>query len=145
MKDSQKSLLIEVISASFIFLFSYTAIHKFFAHETFKTVLLQSPLISHMAEFLMVFVPSAEIFVALLLFFPLTRAVGLYGSFALMSLFTIYIIYMLISASHLPCSCGGAIEKLSWRGHLLLNAFLTGLSIYAIRLSKKQVFKKQEV
>jgi hypothetical protein len=125
-----------------MFLFTYTALNKFLHHEQFKIVLLQSPLISAMASLLAWFIPTIEILLVSLLFFQRPRLLGLYGSFLLLALFTLYIIYMLAWVPNLPCSCGGFIQLLSWKQHLLFNSFLIVLSLIAISM-ERSVLKKQ--
>ncbi|MGN6801262.1 MAG: MauE/DoxX family redox-associated membrane protein [Ginsengibacter sp.] len=47
-------------------------------------------------------------------------------------MFTTYLLYMILTKSTLPCSCGGAIQKLSWRQHIFFNTFFILISIVAI-------------
>jgi hypothetical protein len=53
------------------------------------------------------------------------RSIGLYLSFALMTLFSVYILVITNYSSNVPCSCGGILEKMTWNQHLIFNlAFL---------------------
>jgi hypothetical protein len=68
---------------------------------------------------------------------------GLLASFGLMTVFTIYIAYMLLTSSHLPCSCGGVISKLSWKEHLWLNVLLSVLAAFSLCLQQRFKFLLQ--
>jgi hypothetical protein len=41
----------------------------------------------------------------------------------MMSLFTAYLIIMLKFSYHIPCSCGGVLQNLSWNDHIVFNTF----------------------
>jgi hypothetical protein len=69
------------------------------------------------------------------LFFSTTRKYGLVTSTILMAIFTIYISYMLLFTSNLPCSCGGVLKQLNWSQHLVFNVIFLLLSIMALWLS----------
>lgn len=140
MKPSVISKTIEIIASLFILLFVYTATSKLLAHDTFIISLKKSPLIGFAGNFLSWAVPITEILISKFLFLPSFRRAGLMASFILMSAFTLYIAYMLLTSSHLPCSCGGVITRLSWKGHLWLNVFLTILAASGFFLSKRLKF-----
>ncbi len=134
MKPLLRPILINLIAAIFILLFTYTALSKFLDFSNFKGVLHKSPIIGNNNIFIAWILPLAELVTVALLFLPKTRPYGLYVSLGLMSLFTLYIIYMLLFTPDLPCSCGGALKQLTWRQHLWFNVFFTGLAVVAIRL-----------
>lgn len=128
MKTVKKTIVPEIISALFILLFVYTATTKLIEHESFLGVLSQSPLIGIRGNILSWALPILELFTAMLLFFPSMRKWGFVSSFMLMFLFTSYIIYMILFARDLPCSCGGVISSLTWPQHLMFNIFFTTLA-----------------
>jgi phage shock protein PspC (stress-responsive transcriptional regulator) len=45
-----------------------------------------------------------------------------------------YILLMLISDERLPCSCGGVLQQLSWKQHLIFNLFFLLLAVVGIVL-----------
>jgi len=59
---------------------------------------------------------------------------GFYAAFGLMVILTVYLALMLGTQQHLPCSCGGAIEGLTWRQHVLFNLFFLALAGLGIKL-----------
>lgn len=143
MKPSALSRITEIIAALFILLFVYTATSKLFSHQAFVVTLNRSPLIAFAGNFLSWAIPAIEILIATLLFVPRFRRTGLIASFILMTMFTIYIAYMLATSSHLPCSCGGVISKLSWPQHLWLNVLLVTLAATALFLNNRLKFLLQ--
>ena len=124
---------IELISSLLILVFGYTAISKLLVYERFRDTLLRTPFVALGADMLALALPLAELGIVLLLLFPATRLKGLYVSLVALSLFTVYLVYMLLYAPHLPCSCGGVIGSLSWPGHVVLNLVFIGLTVIGIR------------
>lgn len=117
-------------------LFLYTAYAKTADHARFLFGLKGVHIISGFAVIISYTVPVAEFTVALLLLVPRTAKLGLYSFIAMMDSFTIYIISAMIWEKHLPCHCGGAIEKLSWSQHIWFNLAFITIAIVALRLNK---------
>lgn len=130
-------LLTELVEAIFVFLFLYTALHKFENIRRFEESLNESPIIRNIAPLLSWAVPITELFLIILLIWPRTRTIGIEGSTALMFLFSVYVAYMILFVDYLPCSCGGIISDLNWRQHLMVNSSLTVLGIISIVIRKK--------
>jgi putative oxidoreductase len=137
MKILKPSLIINVSAALFILLFTYTGISKLTGHDKFENVLSRSPLLEKFSAIISWLVPVIELAIATLLFFPSTKKSGIRLSLLLMSLFTAYIAYMLLFIPHLPCSCGGVLQKLNWKQHLLFNIGFTVLAAYNLWLYKR--------
>jgi hypothetical protein len=135
----------ELISSLLIFLFGYTAISKLLSIHRFEAVLEQSPLISSGAALLAWQVPLAELAIVLLLFFPATSKLGLWASALVLSLFTIYLVYMVLFSRYLPCSCGGVINNMSWPEHIGFNLVFIGLSVAALKLEVRHRLVKELV
>ncbi len=127
-------LMLDSAAALFLLLFLYTALTKLRDPAAFVSALAHAPLPHSWITFLAWAVPLAEILAALLLVIPPARFMGLALSTLLMGIFTGYVSWILAFASRLPCACGGVIEKLGWRGHLVLNLGLLSLGILAIIL-----------
>ncbi|MDI3321372.1 MauE/DoxX family redox-associated membrane protein [Pinibacter soli] len=120
----------EIIAALLILLFAYTAFQKFIGHGTFLNTLHNSALLRPVAIFVSWSVPITELAIVCLLLFPLLRKIGLLCSAVLLTVFTIYIVCMLLFSSSLPCTCGGIISSLSWKQHILFNIIFIGLALY---------------
>ncbi|WP_341843581.1 MauE/DoxX family redox-associated membrane protein [Chitinophaga caseinilytica] len=133
-------LCLELIVALLIILWVYTSISKIFDFSNFKTQLGLSPFISGMSGFLSFAIPTGELLLALLLVIKKTRIVGLYASFALMLMFTIYIYMMLQYAYDLPCSCGGVLAKMTWSDHLYFNGAFTIAALIGVLIVERKVY-----
>ncbi|RAV30413.1 MauE/DoxX family redox-associated membrane protein [Sinomicrobium soli] len=131
---SYKKVLVEMICLLFILLFVYAAVSKLTDYGKFKAQLGQSPILTDFAGIIAVMVPAIEIAIAVLLVFPSMRRLALYTSYYLMTLFTVYIIAVLNFSSHVPCSCGGILEKLGWIEHIVFNLIFVGLALTGIYL-----------
>lgn len=118
-----KNAIVEVFCSLLILLFIYSSLSKLSDYELFTVQLSKSPFITSISNFVAWSIPTIEIVISLLLVIQKTRLIGLYASFFLMSLFTAYLIIMLNVSYHIPCSCGGVLQYLSWNEHIVFNAF----------------------
>ncbi|MDR6845605.1 MauE/DoxX family redox-associated membrane protein [Flavobacterium granuli] len=134
MRPKTKSIIIELVCLLYVLLFVYAAVSKLLDFENFQAQLGQSPLLSPFANFVSVVVIFIEFIIAFLLCIPKLRNIALWGTLALMSMFTTYIIIILNFSSFVPCSCGGILEKLGWTQHLIFNIGFVFLAIVAILL-----------
>lgn len=125
-------LMRDIISAIFIFLFVYTALNKLYTYKLFEQTLEGTPLIGALSTYIAILLPIIELMVSLLLFIPRTRKWGLYSSFSLMVVFTLYIGYMIVFTPHRPCTCGGVIEKMTWTQHFVFNIAFTLLALAGV-------------
>ncbi|SMO72177.1 hypothetical protein SAMN06265171_105207 [Chryseobacterium rhizoplanae] len=130
-------ITVEVISYFFILLFCYAAISKIMDFENFTTQISQSPLLSTFAGSISHGILALELVVCILLIFERTRLLGLYCSFVLMFLFSMYIYMTLHYSESVPCSCGGILEKMDWQTHLIFNIVTTFIAATAIILMTK--------
>jgi uncharacterized membrane protein YphA (DoxX/SURF4 family) len=127
-------ITVELISFLFTLLFVYAAAVKLMDHDRFVLQLGQSPLLSPYAGLVSIAVPLTELLLSALLLVPATRLIGFFGALSLMVMFTAYIIAILNFSSYIPCSCGGILEKLGWREHLVFNIAFILLALAAIVL-----------
>ena len=132
---AMKKTIIDVISILFILLFVYAAMNKLLDVEKFQVQIGQSPLLTKIAPIVAWLIPLTEILVALALAFDRSKLLGLYISFGLMVMFTLYIVAILNFSDHIPCACGGVIDKLGWTEHLLFNIGFVILGLVGILLS----------
>jgi hypothetical protein len=141
---NRREVAIQTIVSLLILLFIYAASSKLLDYTKFRIELGKSPLLTAFAGLVAWSIPLLEIAIALLLAFVRTRLLGLYASFTLMVLFTAYIIYILNFSPYVPCSCGGVLQKLDWRTHLIFNSFfvaLAGIGVMICKPAPKQVQK----
>ena len=134
----KKPFVVGSISFFFIILFLYTGVSKLMDLHLFREQLLSSPLIGPMAGIVVWALPIGELLLAIALFIPGWQLKALYASLALMTLFTSYVVAILFMDNHLSCSCGGIIEELSPRQHVLFNSACVVLSVVAIVVERKR-------
>ncbi|TDE51271.1 DoxX family protein [Flavobacterium sp. GT3P67] len=132
LSETTKSILLDCICYLYVVLFVYAAVSKLLDFENFQVQLGQSPLLSAFAGWVSWGVPIVELIIALLLVFPRFRLLGLYAAFSLMVMFTSYIIIILNFSPFVPCSCGGILENLKWREHLIFNILFVLFGVFAI-------------
>jgi len=118
----------------------YASISKALEFQNFQAQLSQSPLLSAYTEFISYTLLSTEILIAITLAIPKTRTIALYTSFAIMIMFTAYIVIILNYSSFIPCSCGGILEKLGWKEHLIFNCGVAVLTATACLSITKKTF-----
>ena len=133
----KKLTIIEIIAYLYIILFLYTGISKMIEYTLFKEQIAASPILAFSAPLVARVLPIIEIALAIILFLPSWRKIGLIFSLVLVTIFTIYISLILMVDKQIPCSCGGVIELLSWKQHLVFNFALITMAIVAIILENK--------
>lgn len=131
-----KKLIADIICALLILLFAYTAMSKIRDMHRFITVLRLSPILQDHAVLTGWALPLIELLIVCLLFFVKTRIPGLFLALLLLSLFSAYIIYMLLFVRDLPCPCGGVLSWLNWKQHLFFNGCWILITVAGIVLLK---------
>lgn len=137
MKTVRKYLPI-IASFFFILLFMYASVSKILDFENFQVQLAQSPLLSAYAEIISNGVIALEIGIAVLLFVPKWRNLGMHAAFGLMVAFTVYIYLILHHSDDIPCSCGGILEKMGWTEHLIFNIAGVAIALGAVIIMGKE-------
>jgi len=132
----KRTTIVEIISVLLLSLFLYAAIAKMMDYTLFREQLAVSPILHLFAGFIAWALPAVELAVVVLLMVPRWRLKGLYLSLGLLLAFIGYIVAMMAISDKLPCSCGGLLEQLSWKGHIVFNAIFSVLAIIAIHVEK---------
>lgn len=132
-----REVITDIAIYLFVILFMYTAASKFLTIKSFASTLAKSPLIGSYSLIVAWAIPTVEVFISLLLIIPSAKKIGLYASFLLMVLFTVYLMYMVFSGSELPCHCGGVISRMTWQQHIWFNLGFVALGITALITNKK--------
>jgi len=135
LSTTSKRVYLDLICLLYILLFVYAAVSKLLDFENFQVQLGQSPLLSAFAGWVSWTVPITEILIAFLLILPKYRLLGLFCSFSLMVMFTTYIYIILNFSPHIPCSCGGIIDKLSWSQHMFFDMLFIALAFIGFLFS----------
>jgi len=131
---TRSHVIINTICYLLIFLFVYTACSKLADLKAFRQVIGQTSFMKANAALISIAIPFSELFVSGLLLFDRSRMYGLWLSVILLVSFSAYILYMLLTMSELPCSCGGIISKLGWKGHIVFNSVFIFLALTGIFL-----------
>ena len=132
-------LFIEVTTALLVLLLLYTGSTKLLDHSGFINGIHNNPLLAPYRFILGWIIPLTEVFIGILLILPRFRKTGLISASCLLLLLTIYIGYMLWRSSKLPCTCGGIIEKMTWKQHFWFNIMFTLLSFLSVLLYPKRL------
>lgn len=128
--------IILTVSILLILLFVYTGLSKLVDYESFRGQMLNQPLPEGFTGQLAWSVPTTELVTALLLIIKPARMLGLVFSTVLMTIFTLYVGLILNNVFEwIPCSCGGIMESLSWKGHFVLNALFLLMSLSGLMLA----------
>ncbi|UPZ17929.1 MauE/DoxX family redox-associated membrane protein [Flavobacterium humidisoli] len=147
MKISAKVLSVaeEAICFSLIVLFVYASLSKLLDYENFRTELGQSPVFTAYAGAAAPTVLTLELLTALFLGWKPARKWALLSSFILMVMFTAYIYIILNFSDYIPCSCGGVLQRLGWRDHIIFNiifVIIAGAGFYIVRYKEYEDFTK---
>jgi hypothetical protein len=134
--STNKHRVYQLILALLVLLMVYAAANKGLAFGRFNTQLSRSPILSAWHKPAAIAILLAELLAVSLLFFRRTQRLGLWACLVLLCVFTVYIIGMLLFSPKLPCSCGGIIEKLGWKGHIVFNSFFIVLAAYGLHLNR---------
>jgi len=125
-----KTNAIQLITALLSLLFFYAALSKLTNYNQSLNEMHNQVFPSLMADVFTWLIPSLELFTGLALWFPSSRALGLWLSLALMGAFTVYIFVVMTGVfGRIPCSCGGVLKHMSYRTHAIFNILFIALSI----------------
>ena len=138
MKNNQLHIILISIVIAYALLFSYAAITKLMDFAQFRVQLQQSPILTSIAPWVAILIPPLELLLAMGLFIKPIQRISLYGALSLMSIFTTYIVIILHYSEYIPCSCGGILENMGWKQHLIFNLIFIGLSITALLIHSRQ-------
>jgi len=139
----KRTFFAEGITIFFVLLFLYTGLMKFMDMSTFQHELSGSPLAAWMTGIISWLLPVSEIIISIALIVPKWRLKGLYATFVLLSAFTIYVFIALVSMGLATCSCGGIIENLSAKQHVIFNIACLILSFVGILITRKHQLSAQ--
>ncbi|MBX2896819.1 MAG: hypothetical protein KF763_15340 [Cyclobacteriaceae bacterium] len=134
----KRNILIEISCFSFILVFCYAALSKMITYETFANQIGVSPLLTSIGFekrwgfWLAWTIPAIEIGVSVMLMMDRYRFYGLCMATGIMTLFTLYILYVLNLAPYIPCTCGGILEKMDWITHAYFNLAFVVLGLSSI-------------
>ncbi len=122
-----------IFSIPLILLWTYTGLDKLIRWEASRKAFLNQPMPNELEEVLAYAVPIAELLIALLLLFSVTRWWGYLGSALLLTVFTTYVGLIWVGAfPRVPCNCAGILESLGWAAHFWLNLGFIGVAVWGL-------------
>ncbi|WP_395043083.1 MauE/DoxX family redox-associated membrane protein [Flavobacterium sp.] len=131
----------EFIYLFIILFFCYTAVNKLMNLESFRTNLVKTSIFSiKTANYFSYLVIIIELFVVtVLLFF---KQKGLLLFCFLILIFTLYISFLRFKGFYEVCGCGGILNGLQYKYHILINLCLIIGSIYCYLILNKNSDEK---
>lgn len=123
-------------------LFLYAAITKLMDLEKFQVQISKSPILTDMAGFIAWFIPLVEIGVSCLLGISRFRLLGMSLSLGLMTAFTGYVFIIMNFSEEIPCSCGGILQSMGWRDHLIFNSMCVVIAAIGVLLLRQPSARK---
>lgn len=139
MKTKTDNFISSLLCGLLVLLFVYTGFAKLLDLEESRDQMLNQVFPKPVALFLLWTVPIGELSVALLIYIPKTRIVGLWAHFIIMTLFTLYVLFALLGVyDRVPCNCGGIFNTMGWITHLIVNIAFMFIGAAAIYLVKQE-------
>jgi hypothetical protein len=127
---------------SLIVFISYTLMNKLIAIESFQVNLLKTGVFDNITSIYLSYVVVASEFVVLLFLLFKKRT----GSMLLLSMlitFTLYITALNYFGRYEVCGCGGILNGLQFKYHLVINILLVSCSAYVLYNSTSNISKNE--
>lgn len=133
----------DVIIYGYAFMYMYTGWAKFMNLSTFIRGNSKIPHLGQYAKLIGYGIPSLEIVLAILLVIPVYRIkrFALWTSTLLMGVFTLYLSLMVGFIEKKLCHCGGVIESMGWKTHIVFNLIWLFAGIFALVRTNYKNFK----
>lgn len=135
--EKSRQVITDLIVYTFLILFMYTAANKLLTIKSFASTLAKSPLIGSFSLAIAWAIPVVEILIGILLILDSKRKWSIPAALILMILFTVYLSYMVLSGSKLPCHCGGVISSMTWQQHIWFNLAFVTLGLIGLQTRRK--------
>jgi hypothetical protein len=124
----------DVILYGYAFMYMYTGWAKFMNMATFIRGNSKIPYLGAYAKLIGYGIPILEVVLAILLIVPVywIKRFALWTSTLLMGVFTLYLSLMVGFADKKLCHCGGVIESMGWKAHIVFNLIWLIAGIFAL-------------
>jgi len=128
----------DLIIYGYAFLYMYTGWAKLMNLSAFIRGNSKIPHLGQYAKLIGYGIPSLEIVLAILLVMPVywIRRAALWTTTLLMGVFTLYLSLMVGFADKKLCHCGGVIESMGWKTHIVFNLIWLIAGIFALKKTK---------
>lgn len=134
-----KKIILDIISFLLILLFGYAATAKLSDYRQFVLQISEVIKLNGFPNWIALLVPLTELLACVLLIVPKWNSRGLFLSFLILLSFTFYIGSLLALKENLPCRCGGILNSLGWKSHLLFNAIFTSIALFGVLISRSTI------
>jgi uncharacterized membrane protein YphA (DoxX/SURF4 family) len=125
--------LSKIPAALLILLWMYTGLDKLIRWDESRKAFHNQTFPAELAEVLAYAVPTAELLIAGLLLFSVTRWWGYLSSILLLTIFITYVGLIWVGAfPRVPCNCAGILNSLGWAAHFLTNSLFLVLGIVGL-------------
>jgi hypothetical protein len=139
MLNQKENWYLNISSFLLVLLFAYTGLNKLLTQKEFSQQLLQNAFLHPFAIPLSFALPITEIIIAICLVFKYSWMVGIWSAALLMTLFSVYVGFMLFQhKAPLHCTCGGVISSITWRQHLLFNILFSAIAWASLIIHKRK-------
>jgi len=139
----KKKVVLEIAGGLLMLLFTYAGVSKILQFKKFIRQLDNQPLPNSWTPLLSYAIPGTELAMVILLAVSACRRWGFLLSALFMLVFTVYAALILSNGfSYVPCSCGGVIEQLTWKQHLVFNVVFLLISIWGTVLSFQKISRE---
>ncbi|MBC6491700.1 MauE/DoxX family redox-associated membrane protein [Flavihumibacter stibioxidans] len=117
-----------------ILMFAYASIAKLSNLELFRAQMGQSPLLPlSLIPFFSYFIPAIELVAVALLIIDATKVAGLYLTFFIMAIFSVYLVALVSLYDNVPCACGGILGKTNYPVHIVFNIIFTIIPLACLK------------
>jgi len=133
----KKKIALEGIVSMLILLYLYTGLTQVLSFRFFHGNIFNQPVFQWSKPVLVYLIPGSQLLIAGGLLFERTRKLALWASLGLLTVFTTYIVLIILNAlARVPCSCGGVISSFTWPQHLVFNLFFLLINVIALYLRR---------
>lgn len=130
---------VHIIAGLLAMLFIYSGSSKLFGFTQYALSIKAQVIPAWSIPVMIWLLPVAEILTGGLLLLEISRLSGFIVSSFLLTVFTAYIALIITGTfGRVPCSCGGAIQALSWPEHLFFNIIFLWLALSGIYITIKE-------
>lgn len=133
MKKATK-ISIHILYYLLIIFISYTLMNKVLITDSFLLNIAKTGLFSDTLVYIVGYLAMiAEFAIIILLIFK--RNVGLRFAFCMMTVFSLYILYLFLSDRYEICGCGGILNGMSFISHFAINILVILIITFLIKHS----------
>lgn len=134
-----KEYVISIIILLLVVMWVFASFSKFLDFDTFQRQLRGGYITSSAGTLLAYFLPIVQLVIAVLLLTKRWQFIGMSLSLILLIAYTLYIIYILIWAPTIPCSCISIFRGVTWYDQLKINTLLLLINTVGMVLSIPRV------